>query len=428
MKLAYSSNAVRPRTRQGSIDHANRHLVLTLSSGKDRYCVDRIGSAQSDVGEAEKLIGDSEEVLGKPTATGAVPSEIRQYTFQEAKTLGQALATAQSFRGWDVLEGQVALRYGLEGKPHEVRLTPSSRMAECIDGPPTDDKLKAELSRVDFHTVLLLHTVLGIAIKYGELTMCLDDLIRMIGQNPRSRADRVGQRLQVWKWLLLIESCEILGERAGYYRDRATRTAKDLLISGPLIQIAPARTPLDDCRTVPEKVLISASDWLAAARGDNGVLPHFGDLKRIALLPSGKPSGAWAQSIALALHQRWRERAAHVGKPQRFTRRDLLELFPARPEVNDVLHSANPSRAMEYWNQAIRMLRGDQGGVGLIDTCRVVRDLVPERQGWQSDWLQQPLEIEPAEQFRETLAEIRAGAERHGNRHGGKPLRARSHS
>lgn len=41
------------------------------------------------------------------------------------------------------------------------------------------------------------------------------------------------------------------------------------------------------------------------------ILADFGNVRKLAVIKAGKPSGAWAQAIGLALQERWRERASY---------------------------------------------------------------------------------------------------------------------
>jgi hypothetical protein len=98
-------------------------------------------------------------------------------------------------------------------------------------------------------------------------------------------------------------STSVIGARPGRFRDPHTRERLDLTCGEPLFGIVAA----------PRfHVTLRAGEWLARWRGNRQVLTDFGDVLPIAAIASGKPSGAWAQSVGLALQQRWRERAARA--------------------------------------------------------------------------------------------------------------------
>jgi hypothetical protein len=133
-------------------------------------------------------------------------------------------------------------------------------------------------------------------------------------------------------------------------------------------------------------------------KNDRTVLQDFGNVLAVTGIPIGRLSGAWARAIGLALQQRWREQAAHAqygraGDEHRttvkfdpFTRRELLELFKPQPSAGDVLADNNPSRAIEYWEDAIaelikRNIVGHYGGYGVA-----LRDWKRDRprKGWDA--------------------------------------------
>jgi hypothetical protein len=60
----------------------------------------------------------------------------------------------------------------------------------------------------------------------------------------------------------------------------------------------------------PVAITYNAGPWIQQWRGNHRVLSYFGDVRKFAALPAGKPSGAWAQAIGLALQQWWREKSA----------------------------------------------------------------------------------------------------------------------
>ena len=156
-----------------------------------------------------------------------------------------------------------------------------------------------------------------------------------------------------------------------------------------------------------------AGPWLEKFKGDRRVLADFGNVRKLAAIKAGKPSGAWAQAIGLALQQRWRERAsyaqaAHVGddksltiRTKPFTRRDLLDSSPDADRRRGA-RGPHPGRAKHYWDDAIKILKAE----GVITYYRELTPLPARRQGWARDWLEQPLDIRPADEEKAAMAEI----------------------
>jgi len=226
-------------------------------------------------------------------------------------------------------------------------------------------------------------------------------------------------RRAVWRWLTVFDGWTVIGRRRGLYRDPITKTHPELRIDSALFRIVergyvePAQLSLDGSAP-PFEVVLTAGPWLGQFRGNGQVLSYFGDIRRIAAIPAGKPGGAWAQAIGLALQQRWRERAARatigrVGEDKRltvrlgqFTRRDLLNLFPPNLTAEAVLGGSHPGRAKGYWKEAIAALKGQH----LVTFHEELRPLRAGRLGWQEEWLDQPLDIRPDNQGKAAIAEI----------------------
>jgi hypothetical protein len=165
-----------------------------------------------------------------------------------------------------------------------------------------------------------------------------------------------------------------------------------------------------------------AGPWLDQLRENEKVLQYFGDIQKLAAIPAGKPSGAWAQSLGLALNQLWREQAAraevrYAGEENKltvafkpFTRSQLLGMFRAEPWVEDILESSNPQRAQDYWKESIRILRFDTSIIGHYSE---LDEMPKSRKGWQVFWLnQQRLDIRPKQDDATAVAEISRNAAR----------------
>ena len=87
----------------------------------------------------------------------------------------------------------------------------------------------------------------------------------------------------------------------------------DLTSRDALIRIMGERLPDGtgfDASAPPIEVTFAAGPWIERWQGRRDILAYFGEVRRLAAIPAGKPSGAWAQAVGLALQQVWRERAA----------------------------------------------------------------------------------------------------------------------
>jgi hypothetical protein len=347
-----------------------------------------------------------------------LPTEIRQRTFQEMRNMAIGMADGPSLRRWAMIDGESALSHVIPGQPIQTKFTASPAMLGWWGVPTsTYDLLREELKQAGLPAVVLAHVAVGLALHQHRVTVALDDLIRLSGLEPRSTVERQQERRRIWRWLLMLESMWVIGARPGRWRDPRTRQVINLTSQDPLLRIMGSR-PADqqalDGSDPPIEVTFAAGEWLEQHRGNRQVLADYGDILKIARIPAGKPAGAWAQSIGLALNQRWRERAhdaqvTHPGEENRltvrfaaFTRADLLDLFRADPYFRDVLNGDHPKRAQLYWNQAIQILKQDE----LIGHYYEREPRPAKRQGWQDAWLTQPLDIRPTDEGRYAAAEI----------------------
>ena len=267
---------------------------------------------------------------GRLPSHRAIPEQLPQQTFAEARAVGQAIAAGPFLKGWDDVEGEVALRHAVAGSPLEVKLA-GSPLLETLCLPMTVQSLRDEVRSLGLPAVLLLHVGLGSVLEQSErgrfyVTVTLDELIAAIGWTPQSIEDRKALRRTIWRWLLLIEQLVVIGQRRGKYADRETRRVLDLTSHDVLIRVMGQMVPdgIYDPSEPPLEVTFAAGPWVEQWRGRRDILTYFGEVRRLASIPSGKPSGAWAQSIGLALQQIWRERAhdavaALVGEEHKLT-------------------------------------------------------------------------------------------------------------
>lgn len=350
-----------------------------------------------------------------------LPKALAQQTAIEMRNLGISLADGPSQRRWNEIAGEAAMYHIVPDQKMHVRFSPSDVLLEAWHQKATYQHLKDELEQAGAPAVLLAHVVVALVIERGKLTISIDDLRDLIGWRRRETAVVVAQRARVWRMLRLIGSLTVVGLRPGTFRDPRTRKTVDLISRDPLLVVRGTRWEelpagiYSSSNDVPLEVSIDSGAWLDAHRGNRQILTEFGDIPRIASISAGKASGAWAQSIGLALNQRWRERAAeaqinHVGEDSHptpvfkrpFTRADLLDLFRTEPHYQEVLEGHDSKRARGYWDEAIRLLKLAR----IISHYAELKPIDIRRRGWQAAWLAQPLDIRPREQGRKAIEAI----------------------
>lgn len=400
-------------------------LVEALERG-DATARDHV---ESLIARYRALYGEGGEATFRRTFEGVakarrqkLPEVIPQQTAQEVRTLAVALSDGRALARWEEVIGEIALRHVIPDEPFQIKFSPGSALLGWTRGQLAEDTLRDELRGCDLDTVLMLYEVLGTAVaQFGRgessyVTLSLDDLISSLGWDKaarRSTEERNRLRLKVWNWLLVFDSMRVLGQRPGTYRDPGTKQTLELRSDDALIRIMGQRVSddvrLPDGRALPIEVTFAPGPWIERHRGNRQILSEFGNVRVLARIPGGKAPGAWARCIGMTLLQRWREGAsrAELEKPTGggaalplvkwppFSRRALLTgLFRAQPDVMEILDGINPGRAVEYWDQAIELLRGE----GFISVYRELGEPPGTRQGWKEKWLDAPLEIVPGEE------------------------------
>jgi hypothetical protein len=352
-----------------------------------------------------------------------LPKELWQMTFREARNACVAIADGALLRRWEEIRGETALHHVMEGEPLSVKLSAGQSLAG-LGHDSTYDDLREELKALDARSVLLFHVLIGLALQEAHVTLELDDLIRAVGWQPHDRQERAEMRRRLFRTLIVIDSITVHGRRTGTYRDPVTKDVLDLTIVGKLVMLSELQFAEQSSEQAepPVIVTLTAGPFLDKFRGNHQVLQHFGNVRKLTELPTGKPSGAWALSIGLALNQLWREGASRVEvanagddghktvRYQRpFTRRQLLDMFRSEPLVGDVLRSKNPMRAQQYWSEAISLLKKKN----IIGHYKELDKLPDRRSGWQDFWLNhQRLDIRPKGEGLEAVLKLARKAKR----------------
>lgn len=352
--------------------------------------------------------------------------EVGQPTMHEAREMAIAISDGRTLSHWESIASEVgaALRHVLPGEPFQIRLSPSAACMAWHKGLVSEDNLRELLSGFDLDAVFLFHTVLGSCIQQlreGELylTVSLDELITGIGWGKAARrnsGERNRLRAIIWSWMLTFDGMEVVGTRAGHYRDPESRELLDLSSEDAMFRIMSRRmnpgTTTPDGRQIPLTVTVAPGPWVQKWKNNRQILSQFGNIRVLAQIPSGKAAGAWARCIGMVLLQLWREGASRAVREENgetivqwrpFTRRQLLDAsLGAEPSVKDVLASDHPTRAIEYWNDAIKMLKD----IGFIAEYREVSEVPDIRQGWTEKWLNQKLDITPGEGDKKVAEQI----------------------
>ena len=364
----------------------------------------------------------------EPVARAESPENLPQPTFTEMRYASIAIADGRTGRGWSSVPGETALIHRTDGETHHAKFTVKPEQNWWGEATVTHEHLREQLRTLEPAGALCMQVVTAWAIEQDRVTVTLNDIIRLIGWTPRSTAEREEMQRKVWIWLELFNGITIHGKRPGTYRDPITKKVIDLTSSDAFIAIVGRRDAQHGQYTFdkghpPVEVSWVAGPWVDAHRHSRNILTDFGNVLALTGLPIGKPSGAWALSIGLALNQKWRELASRAEEHQKystnvktgettkkltvsfdrpFTRYELLDMLRPEPWVEDVLKSSDPKRAQKYWDDAIKLLKAR-----IIGDYKVLDPMPVNRKGWQSFWLkEQRILILPKQQGVEAVAEI----------------------
>ena len=363
---------------------------------------------------------DAEPVRrGRPKT---LPVDLTQQTYPEVAAIGYAMVDAPALRNWREAPGGAALVHSRKRASLQVRLELPSTSGEWGAQTLATANLKdALLAAGGMDTYLLAQVGSYLALRDTQVTISLDDLIRLIGWQTRSAKQREEQRAAIWRRLRLLDGLTIHGARPGEYADPDNPKRKTRVTSqDALFRITGKRLPEQgsfDPEQVPLEVTFVAGPLINAFRGHSDVLTFFGDFMPLAGIPGGQVGGAWARAIGAALHQRWREGAKDVVvttpgednalcvKWRSFTRAELFALFEPQPTPASILEGNDPGRARTHWQQAIKRLEL----AGVIGYYKEQGTAAASRKGWQDAWLSQRLDIRPGPKWQVQAAQI-AGA------------------
>jgi hypothetical protein len=326
-------------------------------------------------------------------------------TGQESKAMLQALADGKSGRNWQNVDGADSRVHQTEGARHRVQLalTDDERFSgltpEILEGLTLARDADEDFMLLYITRLLQPSQPMSDSMRTAA-TVDLDDVIKAVGWKPLSTVERANMRRRVWEFIKFVERAEIHGERSVKYFDKSSGKEIETYISSApwWIETRTDAKPslFDKTDEVPLKVTVVASQiWSDLTKNPNTAqfLPMGEVLGAIA---PGKPSGAWARTIGLALCDFWRRNPRETRLQP--TRRELLEFCtPTTGPVQDVLNGPNPRYVVQYWVGALRILvecdfLADEGEA--LETVKSQRDGLSRYQ-WQDTWLDAKVELSP---------------------------------
>lgn len=290
--------------------------------------------------------------------------------------------------------------------PFSVVIAPHASYGQFLPLETIAD-LKSKVDSLTPNGPFMVAVTMALAIQNSEVNISLDEFITLLGLDPRSARERQDLRQKIWECIRLLAHTSTPGKLNGQYFDHNRKRIETNDMS-PIIAITGVSYPREmglgvDGVDVPVGVSYVAGAFYSQNRNNPQVFPYAGNIRALASIPPGQPSGKWARALALALFQYWRENAGNciqkrVGEDshvsiaftKRTTRRDLFAHIRPDPNPFDILASNNPKNARKYWDQAEDLLKSEKIAI-------VVRkaEIIHRRQGWQDAWLDEELDIRP---------------------------------
>jgi hypothetical protein len=298
---------------------------------------------------------------------------------------------------YDIANWKTQMKTGLS-----VMLTPSE--APDFFPPATLEELYRKLTEIGSDLVFPFAVAMSRAIENDQACFSIDDFIKSVGIEPRDAADREKIRRVMWDSLKIFSQTRVLGTVQGRYRDKNGNPIK-YYENSTMIMISatyyPHGKPIEK-HEVPTHVALVAGQFYYRNRGNGKFLSALGDLRKLAEIPCGKPSGKWARTLGVFFLQYAREHAseckykssASEADHQRIkfpptTRRELFTRLRPDPNPFEILGGDHPKRAQEYWDGAIDELRVRKAMIAIEEPL----DL--SRKGWQDEWLDHVIELRP---------------------------------
>jgi hypothetical protein len=339
------------------------------------------------------------------------------HTSQEMDIRRRAQCDGKTFNGWLMNDQAGAIVYEYKGAPHRVSLALSED--ERAAGMAVN-YLEKLIRSQDADAVLATEYILRVLAppphlpaRYAGGWIDFDDVIKKIGWNPQTAKARREMHAQIWSFIKFGERAHIIGKRTGAKYQDGDGNEIDTTIHGAAWRVMKTETPdqptLYAALETPVRAEIVVSKELTALLTSRYTAQYLMGGEILGAIPGGKPSGAWARVLGVALMSFWRRKPReHTAGTLKPTRRELLDHYAAKvAPYEEVLESGKPGRVIDYWCGAMQIL-ADEGfiersGEAAI-SAKTMRDALP-RQNWQDAWLDEAVNIAPSAAMRAQIEE-----------------------
>jgi hypothetical protein len=353
----------------------------------------------------------------KKRESSKFPEVVPAQTSEEIKYGLRAITDGKTLQNWTRSPFETACIHAIPGAPFEIKLFTN-------EDTETHETLEAIIKEFSSPVAALFcQFIFNSVLIHERAHLELDSLIRELGFEVRTAADRQKHRARVFDWIQALSRLGCFGERHKPYRDSFTNKKEKIYSKGRYIYLGdPYFTDeqLSNKEKVPTAQTIIAGDWAEQYRGNRKILQDIGNIRRLVGLPVEQGRGEWALSIALTLLQYWREESASavigtVGNDKKptprfkklITRRKLLYTFqPTKFAVDKILKRQNAKRdALDFWNGAFGLL-DEREFFAHKGKSKFEKESDLPLRNWQNAWLDEELDIRPRSEARENVFEM----------------------
>jgi hypothetical protein len=382
--------------------------------------------------------------------------KLEQDTFQEGKEFIRVLSHWADKAFWDPLKDRFGITHN-EERSHIVTIN-GEDLPKWWDGATDNHSLLKEIQSYGQYAPKVGELSLALLTKGKEkiIDINLDDILDRIGLDSRSTQERIINRKNVWRILMILSVSRVTGKRPYVVYDAVTKKNHPLECDDPLVQISAWRKSRQELSRgeVPLRVSIYAGPFILRHLDNDQVLQYSpGAITQTMALPNMKTVPSWVHTMTRNFQQFCREHAVEIkyewerhpednaGDRENgdriaafgpITRRMLLE-EPTRsnPSIGSMLRDKrHRGRIFDYCEEAIasfiegafpgaspivrklivrekNLAYRAYGGRDPLDWSAEARRARNQRQGWHDAYLDEDLEFCPVQDHVKALEAIK---------------------
>jgi hypothetical protein len=254
--------------------------------------------------------------------------------------------------------------------------------------------------------VYVLGRLLAVPDSEGFIRITATELLHFEKKTNLNQADREKRFSEYDQLFRMVSAFKPVGKVITDFgkKEAHQEPAPLFLYQGPFYK--DGQNPLSGMFGRPAGFTFVDSTATKRLRNNPNSLFSFGQIRKIAQIPTGKTPLAWAQAIMLTLIELTRNNAQRRGATGDYTRETLLtRLAPTGVTLDDILKGKDPIRARRYFDEALNFLVKE----GFLALASQPQTQWP-RQNWADAWRKEKITIELGGGWEETPNRIRQNA------------------